>query len=126
MNSGCRLVLVALFFLSALPLAAQDEPEVYNLGPGGASAPVVKREVKPDYTPEARAAGIEGEVQMNAVVISDGTVGEVTVTRSLDSTYGLDEQAVKATKRWLFEPGKKDGKPVVVRLTIEMRFTLKN
>jgi hypothetical protein len=36
---------------------------------------------------------------MNAVVISDGTVGEVTVTRSLDSTYGLDEQAVKATKR---------------------------
>jgi len=118
------MVIIALSFLS-LPLAAQDDPTVYELGPSGASAPVLKREIKPDYTPEAQAAGIEGEVEMSAVVLTDGTVGEVKITRSLDSTYGLDDQAVKATKQWLFEPGKKDGKPVAVRVTIEMRFTLK-
>jgi protein TonB len=118
------MLLVALFFLS-VPLAAQDEPQVYDLGPGGASAPIVKKEVKPNYTPEAQAAGIEGEVQMSVVVLSDGSVGEVKVTKSLDATYGLDEQAVNATKRWLFEPGQKDGNPVAVRVTIEMRFTLK-
>jgi protein TonB len=124
MHSRVPLLLVALFFLS-VPLAGQDEPQVYDLGPGGASAPIVKKEVKPNYTPEAQAAGIEGEVQMSVVVLSDGSVGEVKVTKSLDATYGLDEQAVNATKRWLFEPGQKDGNPVAVRVTIEMRFTLK-
>ena len=44
---------------------------------------------------------------------------------SLDPTYGLDEQAVAAAKRWEFKPGTKDGKPVAVRVTLEMSFTLK-
>jgi protein TonB len=58
-------------------------------------------------------------------VLDDGTVGDVTVSRSLDSVHGLDEQAVKAMKQWLFDPGKKDGKAVRVRVTVEMTFTLK-
>jgi len=54
-----------------------------------------------------------------------GTVGEVTVTKSLDDTYGLDQAAVAALKRWVFKPGQKDGKPVPVRVAVEMSFTLK-
>jgi protein TonB len=123
MRRGFRVLLIGLF-LSSVPLTAQDAPEVFNAG-GGVSAPVLVREVKPQYTPEAKAAGIEGEVQMSAVVLSDGTVGEVAITRSLDAKFGLDEEAVKAATQWQFEPGKKDGKPVPVRVTIEMAFTLK-
>ena len=61
---------------------------------------------------------------MTVVVLSDGTVGEVTVLRSLDTTFGLDGQAVLAAKQWVFNPGMKDGLPVAVRVTIEMTFTL--
>jgi TonB family protein len=55
----------------------------------------------------------------------DGTVGEVNVIRSLDTTYGLDASAVFAAKQWRFNPGMKDGVPVAVRVTIEMTFTLR-
>ena len=61
---------------------------------------------------------------MAVVVLSDGTVGDVTVLRSLDTVYGLDAQAVSAAKQWVFMPGMKDGQAVAVRVTIEMTFTL--
>jgi outer membrane biosynthesis protein TonB len=32
---------------------------------------------------------------------------------------------VKAAREWKFEPGKKDGKPVPVQVTLELTFTLK-
>ena len=56
--------------------------------------------------------------------MSDGTVGEVTVLRSLDATFGLDAQAVLAVKQWVFNPGMKDGLAVAVRVRIEMTFSL--
>lgn len=83
------------------------------------------RQVKAYYTEEAKKGGIQGSVYLDAVVLTDGTVGEVRVTRSLDAKYGLDAQAVKALKQWQFKPGTKDGKPVPVRVDIEMTFTLK-
>jgi protein TonB len=82
-------------------------------------------EVKPQYTQEALAARIEGTVWLEAVVLSDGTVGDVFVVRSLDSVLGLDRQAVTAMKQWEFKPGTKDGKAVAVRVEVEMTFTLK-
>ncbi len=91
----------------------------------GTTSPRVIREVKPQYTDAAKAARIEGLVAMDVVVLEKGTVGEVTVTRSLDSVHGLDEQAVKAMKQWTFDPGRKDGKAVPVLVSVEMTFTLK-
>lgn len=87
--------------------------------------PVLVKDVKPQYTREAREARIQGSVSLDAIVLKDGTVGEVTVTKSLDKEYGLDDQAVKALKLWQFKPGMKDGKPADVRVSIEMSFTLK-
>ena len=87
--------------------------------------PVVLSEVKPDYTPEAKKQGIQGNVELSVVVNDDGTVGEVKVSKSLDDKYGLDEQAVIAMKKWRFRPGTKDGKPVAVRVTVEMSFKLR-
>lgn len=111
----------------ALPLggpeaAAQDEKRPEN----GVSLPKVIYEEKPQYTPEAMRAKIDGEVVLEAVVLETGRVGEVEVTKSLDTTYGLDEEAVKALKQWRFEPGRRDGKPVSVLVTVWMTFTLRD
>lgn len=109
------------------PVAPSTQPAqsliVYEPG-DGVTLPTLVREVKPSYTAQALAARIQGAVLLSAVVLSNGVVGEVTVVRSLDTQYGLDSQAVRATKQWLFDPGTKDGLPVAVRVTIEMSFTI--
>ena len=97
---------------------------VARLGPE-VTAPEVVKEEKPKYTPEAMDAKIQGMVVMEAVIERDGTVGEVRVKKSLDRTYGLDDQAVRALKRWRFKPGKKNGVEVPVLVEVEMTFTLR-
>jgi protein TonB len=69
-------------------------------------------------------ARIEGTVVVECVVRPDGTVGDVRVLKSLDTAYGLDEEAVKATRQWRFIPGARNGKPVPVLVTLELMFTL--
>ena len=91
----------------------------------GVTLPVPVRSVNPGYTAAAMDAHIEGTVGLDLVVLSDGKVGDVRVTQSLDKEYGLDTQAVEAARQWLFKPGTKDGKPVAVRVALEMTFTLK-
>jgi protein TonB len=83
------------------------------------------KSVKPGYTQAAIAAGIQGSVLVEVEVLEDGKVGEVRVVESLDAEYGLDQQALEAAKQWEFRPGTKAGKPVAVRVNIEMTFRLK-
>ena len=97
---------------------------VYEPG-NGVSRPTTVKEVRPAYTPQALAARIQGGVLLAVIVLSDGTVGEVTVIRSLDTMFGLDAEAVSAAKQWLFTPGTKDGQAVAVRVTIEFTFTVR-
>jgi periplasmic protein TonB len=114
--------------------------EGYGVGPGlggvggdgfGAgndvTAPRLIAEVKPGYTVNAMRAKIQGSVEMDAVVRPDGSVepGSVRITRSLDSTYGLDEQAIRAVRQWRFRPGTLKGQPVAVRVSVELTFTLR-
>ena len=87
--------------------------------------PTLVNEVKPNYTRDALQAKIQGVVELECVVLVDGTVGDVRVVGSLDKTYGLDEQAVEAAKKWRFKPGTKDGKPVPVLIHLEMSFALR-
>jgi len=100
-----------------------DDQE-YTAG-NGVTLPVVVKEVRPQYTPEAMAARIEGNVLMTCVVATNGEPEQIRVTRSLDSKLGLDKEAVKALEQWRFKAGTKDGRAVRVRVEIEMTFTLK-
>jgi protein TonB len=96
----------------------------YDIG-NGVSPPRVLKEVKPTYTAEAMRAKVQGVVWLRCVVMPDGSVGRVEVVRSLDSTFGLDQEAVKAARQWRFAPGMRLGEPVAVRITIELTFTLR-
>ena len=60
---------------------------------------------------------------MRAIVLEDDTVGDVEAVTSLNED--LDQEAVKAMKLWEFRPGTREGKPVAVRVHVEMTFTLK-
>lgn len=91
----------------------------------GVENPRLIREVKPQYTADAMRAKIQGAVWLECVVLSDGTVGDVRVIRSLDSTFGLDAEAVRAARQWRFMPGTRFGEPVPVLITIELTFTLR-
>lgn len=120
-----RLTTSAVALLALVAVAAAQQPSPIDRPGEGVSSPTVVREVKPLYTDAAKKQGIQGTVVMDVVVQSDGSVGDVTVTRSLDKTYGLDDEAVKAMKQWSFNPGTKDGKAVPVLVQVEMSFTLK-
>jgi TonB family protein len=120
------IMIAAVSCLVSGPVAASapqvGESRVYKPG-DGVSAPVVVKEAKPQYTPEAKKAKIQGVVTLECVVQPDGTVGDVRVTKALNP--GLDQEAIKAVKQWRFKPGHKDGKAVPVRVTLEMTFTLR-
>ena len=113
--------------IAPVTLAQQpDASGVYKGKVGGdLELPQVKKSVRPKYTREARNRGIEGVVWLEAVVLPDGKVGEVVVTKSLDGVHGLDQAALKAARKWRFTPGRKHGKPVPVSVIIELTFTLR-
>ncbi len=115
--------ILTVALLAAVTTVAAYAQSPYKATDDGVKAPVLTSEVKPKYTPGAMQRRVQGSVEVDAIVKADGTVGDVTVTKSLDPE--LDEQAVNATKQWRFRPGTKDGKAVDVQVQIELTFTLK-
>jgi len=91
----------------------------------GVTWPEVRWEEKPKYTSDAMRAKIQGQVELEIIVREDGTVGEVRVVKSLDRTYGLDQAAMEAAKKWRFKPGvDKNGLPVPTRVGLVLEFRL--
>jgi protein TonB len=96
----------------------------YQIG-NGFSAPQLLHETRPNYTPDAMKAKVQGTATLEAVVMPDGTVGDVRIIKSLDKKTGLDQEAIKAARLWLFNPGKdRNGKPVPVVVTLELTFRM--
>ena len=91
----------------------------------GVSWPRLMREVKPNYTADAMRAQVEGLVELEILVLEDGSVGNVRIVRSLDSRFGLDQEAINAVRRWRFNPGRKLGKAVATRVGVELSFNLR-
>jgi protein TonB len=129
---GAVLVSLALSLVpQQTAAAAEPKPDqpwppagVVRIG-GDVKAPKLLYEVKPPYTADARRAGIQGVIVMEAVVLADGNVGDVRVTRSLDKKFGLDDEAVRTLRKWRFEAGMKGGIAVPVLVEVEMTFTVR-
>ena len=112
----------------AIGLAPTDGPggDGDGLTPGnGVSWPRLVREVKPNYTPDAMRAQVEGMVELEILVLEDGSVGRVNIVRSLDARFGLDQEAINAVRRWRFDPGRRMGKAVATRVGVELSFNLR-
>ena len=99
----------------------ETEKSVHRIG-GGVASPIVIYKVEPEYSVEARKAGIEGMVLLAVEVWQDGRAHNIRVLRSV--TYGLDEKAIEAVEKWRFNPGRKDGEPVRTAAQIQVHFKL--
>lgn len=89
----------------------------------GIEPPRLLREVKAEYTDEARRRALTGDVVLEIVVRRDGSVGEVTLLQGLGT--GLDQRAVSAVRQWRFAPARRRGMPVDVVVEVAVEFTLR-
>ena len=90
---------------------------------GGNGGVDLSPDVRPPYSPEARAAGIEGTVTLEVVI--DET-GKVLRAKQMGKKLGLglDEAAVKTYRAKKFGPYVAGGKAVPIKMYIRVRFTL--
>ena len=113
------------------------EPQSSADAPGVAAAPAHRPELgeyvpvdqqaeplvqlEPMYPDDAKRAGIEGTIIVQALVVEDGGVAEC---RAVPSIPALEDAAVACVRQWRFKPAMKDGKPVAVWVTVPVRFVL--
>jgi protein TonB len=96
------------------------------MGPGsGAAPPELLRSMDPKYTSEAMRAKIQGVVVLEALISSSGAVQSVRVIKSLDAVHGLDREAERTARQWLFRPARLQGRPVAYLVEIQMTFNLR-
>jgi TonB family protein len=99
---------------AATPQPAQTGP--VRVAPG--QGPGLIKRVEPRYPPLMQAAQREGVVTLDAVIFTNGTVGEVKVLSSPHPSFA--EESVRAVQQWRFSPPQQD-----VILTVTVRFTLR-
>jgi TonB family protein len=89
---------------------------------GGVSAPQVIHAVDPEFTDAARTAKYQGAVSIQLIVDANGNPQAIQVVRHLG--MGLDEKAIEAVRQYKFRPAMYQGRPVAVRMLIDVDFHL--
>lgn len=89
----------------------------------GIEPPRLVREIRADYTEDARRRAIEGEVVLEIIVRRDGTVGDIRILKRLGG--GLDDRATDAVRQWRFQPARRAGVPVDVIVEVAVEFKLR-
>ena len=115
------VITVAAFAL--LVFLAGCRQELYEVGnSAGVRAPKLVFKVEPQYTGQARDAGIQGKVKLSFVVGRNGKPRDIRVIEGLER--GLDKNAIAALEQWRFEPATKNGLPVEIRAVAEIVYKL--
>lgn len=107
-----RLPPIALFMPVALLLA-----QTWSTRP-----PRIIARTEPQYSEEARRAGVSTTITVSLVVNENGVPEDIRVVRG--AGFGLDEMAVRAIETWRFEPAIREGKPFKTSSRVEMHFNL--
>jgi TonB family protein len=98
-----------------------DADPVYEPG-GDVTRPKLVHSVEPAFSTKSNEAFVEGTVTVSAVVTTHGVLTGMQVLKGLNAAQ--DRSALDALKEWRFEPGTKGGKPVNVRVKIQVDFHL--
>lgn len=103
----------------SLKTSGADNQDAYT----STAKPRYQENAPPPYPVSSRLRGHEGVVLISAEILSEGRVGNAKIKSS--SGYGiLDQSALEAVRAWKFDPARKMGKPVPVRVDIPVRFVL--
>lgn len=86
--------------------------------------PVPVRTVPPTYPSELRREGVSGVVMVKCQIDTQGNVTGTEVEKS--SNPAFEQPAVDAVKRWKFKPAKQDGVPVVIKVSIPIKFVFES
>jgi TonB family protein len=89
--------------------------------PPGMQDPVVIYRKQGEYTEAARRAHVNGEVEMEFVIGTDGIPRDIQVVKSVPL---LDQAAVEALRQWRFKPASLNGVPVEKKTRVIMTFKL--
>lgn len=120
-SMNCKVIVAILVFSAALPLSGQSQNPPFRVG-GDVTAPRPLNHPNPEYSEQARAAGLSGTCILSLIVDPNGKPRDIRVSRSLG--MGLDEKAIEAVRGWTFGPARKGGNPVAVQVSIEVSFRL--
>jgi protein TonB len=74
------------------------------------------------YPEIAKKSGVEGKVYVLAYVNENGSVDEVNIIKGIGA--GCDDVTAEAVKQSKFSPGQMAGKPVKVKLSMQIQFKL--
>lgn len=97
-----------------------QEEKILRISGGNGPQNVIKR-VQPVYPPVAKAAGVEGRVNIALLIGEDGKVVSAEV---VDGHPLLREAALEAARQWEFKPFEVNGKPVKVKGNSSFNFSL--
>lgn len=86
--------------------------------------PRTKVQIPPDYPYAMKQAGASGSVMVEFDVDTSGTVVRAEAIRYTDREF--IEPAVRAVRKWKFEPGRRNGKAVPFRMAVPIEFGIEN
>lgn len=89
---------------------------------GSASAPSFSRQALPIYPALARKRGREGTVLLRLHISQTGQLLQAEVLE--DPGFGFADAALEAVHASSFSPGHRNGRPVSMKATLPIRFTL--
>jgi peptidyl-prolyl cis-trans isomerase A (cyclophilin A) len=95
-------------------------PKVLSINAGTAVGLLVSK-VPPVYPIDAKKAGVQGTVILQATIGTDGSVKDLRVVSGPDM---LQQAAIDAVQQWRYRPYLLNGQPVEVRTAINIIFTL--
>ncbi len=84
--------------------------------------PQVKMRVDPKYPAILKAAGIEGEVDINVSVDEQGKITKIDTSKVSDSRFV--PVVFDAIRQWQFEPAMKNGVPIKAEIAIPFKFRI--
>ncbi len=106
--------------VSAVPKVTLAPPTRVRISQGVTKGLLIHR-VEPSYPALARAARIQGDVVLSAVI---NTGGEIANLQLVSGHPMLVPEAIAAVRQWRYKPYLLNGQPVEVETTITVIFTL--